>query len=102
MSRPAPGYVKNEMPWNEVRKHRPVDRMFGECGVTKWRQLDDKDNVGDIELVCRDGFTQVEETIKIPYFYREGVCAWLDGAMIQNCLSGLSETTRDKMLGIIG
>jgi len=94
----APGYTKKEMPWIEISKRRPVDAVFGECGAIRYRQLDDKDNVGDVEIVCRNGIDDIETTLQLPYFYIDGIRAWLAGEYIQNALPTLDEDVRDMLL----
>lgn len=80
---------------------RPIEMLTGvKCGAFKWRQLEDHDNCGDLEIWCRDGFTKKEYLIAIPYLCEEGFKAWMDGAMIQNALPHLSPTIRDYLLGI--
>ena len=94
----SPGYVKRKTPWKEIPLSKPAEQFMGKIGAFKWHQLDDKDNCGDIEVMCRNMFTKEERLVTLPYTCLEGFQAWLDGEMIQNALPHCSSSTRELLI----
>ena len=99
MRRHLKSHTHNE-PWIEIPPSRPADYLFGKTGAFKYRQLDDKDNVGDLQIMVRNGLTKEERLVVLPYTCVEGFQAWLGGALIQKALPFCSASTRDELLGI--
>lgn len=97
MRRHLESHVHNE-PWKEIPPSKPADMVFGKNGAFKWRQLSDKDNCGDIQVMCRDFITKEETLVALPYLCLEGFQSWLDGELIQRALPHCSASTRELLI----
>lgn len=90
-------HIHNE-PWKEIWVSKPVELFMGKIGAFKWRQLDDKDNCGDIQIMCRNMLTKEETLVTLPYLCLEGFQSWLNGELIQKALPHCSASTRETLI----
>jgi hypothetical protein len=73
--------------------------IFGQSGALEWRQLEDKDNCGDIEVLCYNAFDKKTYLVALSYQQKERFLEWaLGDGMIQDMLPELSEGIRDVLI----